>query len=494
MIKLVHLYVTIFLFPVFLNGQNLPMVWPFGYGNNLNSGFGISYLDFLNGKVEIYPVSGVDKFSMGVESSFVADSNGMPLLMTNNCQVRNSDFEIIEKGDTISPGPIYFSHCQEIGYYPLNRASLFLPGVGGDDVQYLVTRSDYPSIVYQTVVSDRLYLSKIKKKTGNKFELISREILSDTLSNPANLIATLDFKLNGWWVYNQKFNTNEFHFYHIGPDTTIGPVISVEGPTLLSDDISLGQIAFSANGDLLAIPTKSKGLHLYGFDNSSGKVSGHQEIVLPDNDRASGVCFSPSGRFLYVSTVEKLYQIDLLDGNEIFFLGEMWEPGPTGWPVGIGDIYAGPDCRLYIAPSTTSKGIHLVHNPDKKGVDCNFELMAIISPTRLLLSFPNMPRLDAITPCDSSIEWGFVSGVQNFNTEEECKVFPNPFSKELTIQTSFSDDLVVKVYNAFGQHQLTKEFFVNQKISFSELQPGIYFFKVFASGKLVSVEKVVKSN
>lgn len=485
-------YILFFLYSTQITAQHLPMVWPFGYGTDLNDGFGISYLDFLDGKVKIYAVDGIENFFLGDEGSIISDENGNPLLITNNCQIRNNQFQIIGNGDTLSPGPVFNSHCLPIGYYPLHQSTLFLPGIPDEKIYYLVHKSDYPSSIHQTVVSDKLYLTKIQQTGLNSFDVISKEVISDTLSNPANVTATVDDKLTGWWVYHQKFNTNEFQFYHIKKDTILGPILSGMGPILSSSEIGNGQIEFSGRGDYFAIPTISQGLHLYNFDNKTGKVLGHQKITLPNNDTVSGVCFSPSDRFLYVTSRENLYQIDLQKNNEVIFLAHLWEIGPTGWPVGLGYIYLGPDCRMYISPGTSSNVISVIHDPEEKGTACNVELKAIISPTRLKYGFPNIPRMDRFVSCDSSIQWGFVSGNIQIESATFCNVYPNPFKQKIKIETSIPGNLKVEVFNSLGTYLFTKPAYHGQELDLSEIQDGLYFLRIYADAILIDVKKIFK--
>ena len=93
------------------------------------------------------------------------------------------------------------------------------------------------------------------------------------------------------------------------------------------------------------------GVHLYDFDNETGNLSNYRKIEYPDQENvAKGLCFSPSSRFIYVNTAEEIYQIDLQEMDDPYFIKYYRTFDDGGWPVGLGMMFPGPDCRIYICP------------------------------------------------------------------------------------------------------------------------------------------------
>ncbi|MEZ5058417.1 MAG: hypothetical protein R2879_15385 [Saprospiraceae bacterium] len=426
MIRLLQTLFFLFVISV-LNGQAHYQVWPFGYGNNLDNSFGISFLDFRYGEVNVYPVKGVDKYSLDSAGSAICADDGTPLLIANNCDIRNADFEIILNGDTLNPGPLYESHCVTFGIYPSPQSSIMLPGIS-DSLFYLVHKNEFVSSFYRAAVSDSIYFSKIKMNHLGEFELLEKKIISEALTNPGRISATKTRNGKGWWINSVKFATNEFLLFRIENNTVIGPISSNIGPALTQEELGIAQVSFSPDGSLIAFGTEEKGIFLFHFENETGNVKSYENFHLPDNKRGVGLNFSPNGRFVYVSTGEDLYQVDLQNDNELVFLAHHYEPGSNGWPVGIGFIYPGPDCRLYIAPESATFYMHVIHSPNEKGLDCDLEIRAIRTPTRISNDIINIPNVNHIQPCDSSIQWNIPSGLKEEKAHmDEILSFPNPF-------------------------------------------------------------------
>jgi hypothetical protein len=150
-------------------------------------------------------------------------------------------------------------------------------------------------------------------------------------------------------------------------------------------------VAFSPDASMLAFnSSEDKKVYLYGFDNATGQMSNPQEIPYSDNpdDIGRGLAFSFDSRFIYVTTSSDLYQIDLQDGNSVEHIAHHFGPDEDGWPVAMGNITLGPDCRMYISPGSTTYYLHVVHHPNEKGAACGFEARALRTASMVPVTAP----------------------------------------------------------------------------------------------------------
>jgi len=107
---------------------------------------------------------------------------------------------------------------------------------------------------------------------------------------------------------------------------------------------------------------------------------------------------------------------------------------PTEPSGGAGYLHSGPDCRLYISPGSTTFYIQVVHQPDLKFPDCQFEVKAIKTPTNLAFNLPNLPMYRFGGACDGSIGWGIVGTGEAGVEQVPLHVFPNPANEYATVR------------------------------------------------------------
>ncbi len=426
-----------FFFPALLAAQKYDHQWPFGYGTNLPLQFGISILDFNGGQVSVAPFA-QNMAEIGTTGSFICDKEGQLMLMTNNCAVFDRNFQVIEGGGGLTPGITHDVYCPT-GYYPANQSALFLPALDNDSITYLLHKDTEVSDVLQSAVSKNLYLSVIVKKTNGTFRLKEKRTLfaSNMVTNRLNACLSADG--TRWWAWVAGFGSNTFHKFLIGgPETVQGPFPQQIGPPLLPAEVGIGQVAYSHDARTLGIHNKAHGAMLYDFDNATGELSNYRNFIYPNpnNGTAEGLAFSPNGRFLYLTAGRDLFQLDLHDSDPVastVHIAQVSLPDETGWPIGVGYLHPGPDCRLYVSPGTTTFYIHVVHQPDEKGTDCQFEVKAIKTPTRLAFDLPNLPMYRFDGDCDGNIGWGIVGTQELEVTQEPMHAFPNPASDIVTV-------------------------------------------------------------
>ncbi|MBL7826900.1 MAG: T9SS type A sorting domain-containing protein [Saprospiraceae bacterium] len=484
-----------------VGGQKFDYQWPFGDGHSISTGFGVSLLDFNNGHVTVSPFAETDP-EMSNAGSFICDENGELMLLTNNCQVFDRNFQVISGGDSLTPGTTFNNFCTEFGDYPANQSSLFLPAMDNDSVIYLLHKDSELSDVLQDVVSQHFYLSVIVRKQNGSFLLKEKILLLNTNMVVNRLTACLHQDGVRWWTWVAGYDTNKFYKFLIGGSAHVqGPFIQQIGIPLINQELDIGQAAFSPDATYLGINNEAHGAMVYRFNPETGELSTPQIFSYPNMNTAEGLVFSPDSRFIYLTAGRDLYQMDLQETDpsaSTIHLANVSLPDETGWPIGVGYMYLGPDCRIYIGPGTTTFYIHTIHQPNEKGVNCNFEINAIKAPTRLEFNLPNLPMYRFNGQCDSGIGWGNVGAVEPEKPGQSVQIVPNPVSNQATILLPKDQSVsALLVLDMFGRMVKRIDVFDMQTeiVLFTDgLPPGIYFLNSLGAPNIAMVKFVKSSN
>jgi hypothetical protein len=173
----------------------------------------------------------------------------------------------------------------------------------------------------------------------------------------------------------------------------------------------VGQVVFSPNGLHFFIygtvsTTQGAYLNLYDFDRCTGLLSNHQQYHFISNGWG-GCSFSPNSRFLYVNYFTKAYQYDLEAPDvwasriQVALYDGFLDPLNTTFYL----MQLGPDGKIYANSPSGVKSLHVIHNPDEKGLNCEYQQHGVSLPTYNAFSIPSFPnyRLGPLdgSPCDT---------------------------------------------------------------------------------------------
>lgn len=199
-------------------------------------------------------------------------------------------------------------------------------------------------------------------------------------------IKSCSFK--GFWLLAHRFQSNEFLAYKI--DSSGLDVNAVVSATGSADNYfagsGTGQMKFSPNGKCIARGVfAEKKVEIYDFDSFTGNVNLTFSLSLPSSQAPTGIEFSPTGRFLYVTTYTtvanpalKLFQIDLEAGdknaveNSTIEIASLLQP-PFFY---YGEMQLAPNGKIYVAQFSAgipSGSLGVIHKPDERGVACQFQ-------------------------------------------------------------------------------------------------------------------------
>lgn len=137
-----------------------------------------------------------------------------------------------------------------------------------------------------------------------------------------------------------------------------------------------------------------------------------------------------------------------------------------------------PDNRIFMNTSNGTQYLHVIQNPNERGLESNFTQHAIKLPTINFLTFPNFPnyRLSAINSsyCDS-----LNAIIDSPNTVSDVSIFPNPSSGIIYISGP-ENPIQYEIYNLNGmkiQNGVCRTWEILIE------NPGIYLLNVFLKNK-----------
>ncbi len=419
--------------------QKYDYTWPMGYDQPSNQGWGLSSLEFNSSHVQKKFLFEIPQISIGYTGSFINDKNGKLILMSNGCAIMDGAGENIINGDSLSPGRIFNSYCKQSidKSYPIINGNFFITCKSWGDTYLLVHQSILPDNSIKDFVGDHIYFSIVEKNAQGDFYVSKK---NQDISTSYSMITTVSAVEHPdgehWWIHYRAYQGNKHYLVLIGKNGIVQRDSQELGAIIRStNDPACLQPRFSPDGKKYVFATKASGIEIYDFDRTIGKLSIPKTIrTYDDSISCDGFCFSPNSKLFYYTKDTFVFQVNLedttLSSTEV---GTAWGTDDDGWPYVAGLMHLGPDCRIYVSPSSTQRRMHVIHHPNVIGVGCGFEKSAIIMPTRISFAVPNFMQFRSTGGaqlCDSSIQW-FTTGIDDPTIMSGLKVYPNPASDKL---------------------------------------------------------------
>jgi len=437
-------------------------------------------------------------FEIYTSNATMSDKEGNLLFYTNGCEIANKNHEIMMNGDNLNPGEVHDFICHR-GYAGTNQSFIVLPGFAQE--RYLLFHKSQVFDSFYGVFSNKLLYTEIDMSLDDGLgEVVIKNnlILSDTM-RAGEMTAIKHENGIDWWLLSGRYDSNEFFSFLIDESGISDPMYQSVGAitnNLLGD--GSGQVIFSPDGTRYARYNQIDGLYLYDFDRNTGLLSNFQAIEVDTFQKVGGCAFSSNSRFLYVSTRNFLYQFDMeeddIAASKILIDTYDWfaDPGQTSFY----QMQLAPDCRIFMNSTNAVDELHVIHNPNEKGLACNFEQRGFQLTSNHQFSMPHFPyyRMDTGFPiCDTSL---VVSSMDiPVVKRPKIKVFPNPTSDYLTL--SFSESSSQKrqalLVNLLGQQIADFSIAAGSpqvELDLVDIPKGIYLLQIVEEGKLIATEKV----
>lgn len=423
-------------------------------------------------------------FSQG-PSAVISNSEGELIAYSNNCDIANGAHEIMPNGDGLNPGHVHDNYCEgNLGTYPNSESGLLLST--NDEQLHMVHIG-----LSRNFIADKVYQTTIQLENEEYVVTKKNEILLDYegLNNVGPFTSRVDACRHGngrdWWVIVP--HAHQGHYVSLFTENGIDSFIHQKTGIYTEEVWDVGQSVFSPDGSIYGRCNIKTQVQLMDFDRCSGRLSDARMLTLEipkDEVYAIGMAFSPNGRFLYVSASTKLYQFDLyaddVDASQVL-VGE-FDGFHAPFAVTFYQLQLAPNGKIYMSCTNGCTYLHVIHNPNEKGLQCNFEQRGLRLPVNNAYEVPNIPnfRLGALpgSACDS------LTSSRDITTMKEIEVSPNPttgyFSVKVPEHLSVQD-INLRLYSLDGKSCGMKINEVSQneiQIDISNLVDGVYVLKM----------------
>ena len=391
-----------------LKGQGMhDAVWLLGLDNSPGVTGGGTVIDFTEYPPKVFYELRAEDFY--IANTSLSDSKGNLLFYSNGCSIFNKNRDYMVNGDTLSPGYLAATWCDdESAGSPVQQSVLAL-NFPGNDTSYLLLNDSCKLIILDGVADTRsfaLLMNKVVFPQGDTLGEVSikgKALIRDTLTG-GYLQAIRHANGRDWWVITPEYFSNCYYVAHVSTDGLIELKKQCLGEIFGPVDGS-SQTTTSTNGNIYARVSPVSGLQILEFDRCMGEFYNPRwlDISEPDISR-TGISISPSSQFLYVSGHHMLYQFDLLSNNleaSKTLIG-VWDGGIPNFPTKFYLSQLAPNGKIYIGSNGTHLDLHVIHSPDLPGINCNFEQRALhlYSPNSWgMPSFPNY----RLGPIDGSV-------------------------------------------------------------------------------------------
>lgn len=471
-------------------------VWLFGpegpYG---------TMLDFGNPGTDQNPVD--LPFYLGMESAMISNKDGYLKYYTSGCSIADVSNEILPGADSLNPGYYYENYCSFGGNYVSgNQSMVWLPRDSKYQLVYKHEDIYFNPNNTVTYITDALLFTEIY---NNVVTVVNKPILTDTLSfaTLAMVPGTSDHRS---WVVTPLDSSDIYYIVGITENTTFD-IAKQKYPEIIRRNHNGDVAKFSPDGSMYIGYESAyldQSLKVFSFDRESGNLEYLFSLPHPEETTSlvGGIEFSPSGRFLYVSTWSTIYQYDM-EASDIETSKTVvaeYDGFVDLFPSTFHVMQRGPDCRIYINSPNSNKYLHVMMHPDVKGPDCEVRQHEIKLYYNHQISMPYFPnyRLGTGEPvCDSTLSLPTSIPVVSL-PEEGLRIWPNPASGDCRVMLApgvLRMAVTLDVVDLWGRSVLTRDLTTNYEevipIDVSLLIPGVYFIRVIGRHGERWVERLV---
>jgi hypothetical protein len=308
--------------------------------------------------------------------------------------------------------------------------------------QLLLPRPEYPEqIIMVHMAPDAINGSGVNHSARLYYTLIDKDLNDGRAGvvNKNNVILEEPLLAGGlsavrhangrdWWVLTHGIDSDEFISFILTPYGFEGPFYQSIGTVQIG---SVPCASFSPNGDRLAYTGYETGLDVFDFDRCTGILSNWQHADITDGVFTRSVQFSSDGSLIYVSSVDRVYQYNVIGGiiglpNTVAVQDGFYDQYP-GILTRFATMSLAPDGRIYISTGNTTRYMHVIQEPDEQGLACNLMQHAHYRQTWTANSIPYRPNY-LLGPVDGSVcdSLGISLGVSDMDLQSGLRAEPNP--------------------------------------------------------------------
>lgn len=430
----------------------------------------------------------------------ICNAEGHFRFASAGCSILGSDYKIIDGGKDINPGFVYDQYCfKGTNYYPAFNNIVFLPNPEDTTRYYLLHTGRSSNNDLVTFPFVWFYYSEIATNSVTNGQVINKNVLLAPRDSMSEIGPLACKHANGkdWWIVVPGLLGDWFYRALLTKNgvSYMGKQ-KIKSKKILDPRDWAGQGVFTPDGAKYIRTDPFNGTFIYDFDRCTGLMS--NQILIDTLIRAacSGTAVSPNSQYLYITYRSVLYQLDLkapdVYASRIKIADKDTVTTNNGFDYGFYKCQLAPDGKIYIASTNSVDKLGVIHNPDAKGLACDFRQHDLQLPGKVYIGLPNMPhfrtpRKDVV--CTDIITTSDVN--QKVNT---VYVYPNPSKGMLTIESFIIHNQAQwQLYDAQGRLVYTTVLSAyRQQVTLPNFLPqGIYFWKLVVEGNSIEEGKLV---
>jgi len=489
-----------------LYAQKHDYIWMAGYRSNpVTPNLGGMLIDFNKNPREVRV--NYRNLDFGTVNTSICDSAGNLLFYSNGCFVAGADDSLLLNGDDISPGELHDQFCYDqytLGYISGQQSILTLP-LPNSANEYIIFHLGIENVPHPTFgqlpMATNFYYSRVRiNHNPLKGEVIEKNVIIHDTVGFGEMCAVKHKNLRDWWILiPSRYDKNDYFVFCLTPDGLSFPSYQTFAFNTLSQ-FTDGQAQFTPDGNKYIRYRSNEGIYIFDFDRETGSLSNMIFLDPPEIELKYGGCaVAPNSRFLYVTNLTKVFQLDLEDplNPASFQLVGTYDGYTDPLATNFGYCQLGPDCKLYIRPGNGTKVYHIIHNPDERGVACNLEQHGIVFP-HYNITIPYFPNFRLGPPDDPGLPCSPVVSTTNPPTPLPAfSVFPNPVRAALKVvpNRQYHGPARLRLHDLTGRLALERAFdplAPAAEVDVSALPPGVYVYEVWCEGAVQRSGKVVK--
>lgn len=496
------IYIVLFFYPnLGITQIKHDYQWIIGYDTTVSKQYGEGILlNFNTNPVNVSLLKTINNFSMEGSNTSMSDENGKLLFYSNGCSILDASGMIMENGDSINPGLVQSSYCPSGN--PATQGVISLPVPGSKNLYYIFNLDlDMPYFMspqYLGIAPERIYYSIIDVSLNSglgRVVLKNQVLLRDTFGR-SNLQATKHNNGIDWWLIAPKSHSNCYFLTLLSTNGIQKSVLKCSGEDFNDADLQ-GQAVFSPDGKKFVRFLPKNGLNIYDFNNETGDLTNPIRIYFnQDTFHVAGVAVSANSRFLYACALKKIYQFDFnakdIESSKIL-IGE-WDGQANPYPTVFYLSALAPDGKIYIGGTSSHNYLHIIHQPNCLGLNCEFEQRGLMLPGLNFISITNIPQYrssNIVHPCDS-----IMASINETNFSNSILLYPNPARDYIIFKAeNILSDVTIEIYDLLMRKVINRKITENiVKIDLQNIEHGIYTIFVKSNESIISVEKIIIDN
>lgn len=357
----------------------------------------------------------------------MSDRSGNLQFYTNGYQIMNRDNEVMTGSDCFQ-----FSDPSLPEFYLSNQSLMSIPAINNDSMYYLFDIEPKRISGDNWLAGNKLTLTTINMRGDDGLgEVVSCKdiIIEDDLLN-STMQATRHANQKDWWIIVGKHNSNEYYKIRLTGNGIES--IQTDNWTIQHLVTISGQSTFSPDGQYFAqVINEDQEVNIWRFDNETGSLYDHKTYTITSVDEYEnpyGCSFSPNSRFLYISSLSQLRQLDLCQYDEIEMeLIAEWDGRyEFFYPLFFGKQMLTPlENIVVVSYGNSHRSLGLINSPNKKGIDCDFRqhYIKLNEYTRNLGDvIPYYPHFRQYETFDGDC----AVATETPSHQERAAIFPNP--------------------------------------------------------------------